>query len=123
MDWLFQFAHPSTDWSYVVVALIVRFIGVFGVMFVMLVALQGATKVVQAIERQPGPLPDIPSTPEQRGPVPIPQPDVDGATVAAIGLALSLEAGAAVSTASRSASETSAWAMAGRMQQLSRSPR
>ena len=120
MDWLFQYADPSIDWNYAMVTLVVRFIGVFVVMIVMMIALQASAKVVRRIERRRlAASADTPTaSPPESGPDPAP---LDDATVAAIGLALALDA--APHSQTRDPGGPSAWAITGRLQQLTRRPR
>jgi hypothetical protein len=125
MDWLLRFADPSLDWSYALITLFMRFIGVFLVMLTMQAALLASARAVGYLERR-----DKRATPpagtgaaerpasmdgfvEEAGP--------DDATAAAIGLALALEAPAA-GLQSGEPTRSSAWTMAGRIAQLHRRP-
>lgn len=121
MDWLFRYADPSIDWGYAMVTLLVRFIGVFIVMFVMQMALQAASFVVGRIERR-GEEPDaVPATVTAGTTSTAPaEAGVGDATLAAIGLALALESRAG---ATGPPGGTSQWGIAGRVQQLNRVPR
>ena len=122
MDWLLHFANPSTDWDYASVALVVRFIGVFGTVLFIQLAMQLSSRVVRQLERaQPATGPITPPAPASPPLAPVVQPArLDDATAVAIGLALALEAQEA---AQPSTGGPSAWAIAGRMQQLTRQPR
>jgi hypothetical protein len=122
MDWLLQFALPDTDWDYWATALIMRFIGVFGVMAVMQLALMGASAAIQTIDRRRRePAPVLPPGAATAAPVAV-EAGIDDATGAAIALAMDLEARPATADLSRGG-ETSSWAIAGRMAQLQRLPR
>jgi Na+-transporting methylmalonyl-CoA/oxaloacetate decarboxylase gamma subunit len=128
MDWLFTYADPNIDWDYAVLTLIVRFIGVFVVMIVMQVALQLSSAVLRRYEARPQPAPvvaaAIDSQQDRSAATTAAVPDLDDATAAAIGLALALETRAAVhTTAASHGASSSAWAAAGRFQQLNRAPR
>jgi phage tail sheath gpL-like len=50
MDWLFQYTDPSVDWDFAMSTLVVRFVGVFVVMGIVQVAIQGASRVIGAVE-------------------------------------------------------------------------
>jgi hypothetical protein len=127
MDWLLTFADPTIDWNYAMVTLVVRFIGVFVVMFVMQVALQVSSYAVQRVESRGAETAAaggvaVPPPVVKAGEPAEPTPAVsDEATAAAIGLALALEMRAAASTAAGAA--PSSWAVAGRLTQLNRLPR
>jgi hypothetical protein len=120
MDWLFRFADPSIEWSYAFITLMVRFIGVFVVMFVMQIALQVAAFAVRRIEGVQVDAGGPAAEPVRAAPPPAVLPsEVDEGTVAAIGLALALES----RVAPPPAAGTSPWAAAGRLAQLDRRPR
>ena len=111
------------------VTLVVRFIGVFVVMLAMQGALMIAAKVVQRIEEEEVPVVAgvtsgeavaVDTAPVVDGVAAVPS-GVDDATAAAIGLALAMEARRAPASASEAGS--SSWAVAGRLQQLTRLPR
>ena len=142
MDWLFTYADPTIDWDYAMITLVVRFIGVFFVMFVMQVAMQLSARAVRYIEARGEAVPAgagaAPVAAAAGASAPADESGAaaaDGATIAAIGaalqgadsttaaaigLALSLETHARPDTMSDS---TSSWAAAGRLQQLTRLPR
>jgi hypothetical protein len=124
MDWLFKFTDPSVDWNFAIVTLMVRFIGVFVVMFVMQVALQVSSRLVRAYEER-GAAGPAPVVPEPLAPAPPPASPVapDSATLVAIGLALALEAHPAPAADLGGGPGPSPWAMAGRLRQLQRTPR
>ncbi len=127
MDWLFQYADPSIDWDYAMITLIVRFIGVFFVMLAMQVALQVSSRVVQRIEaKETAGVGATSQAPPAGAPPPAPavaavEDDLDEITAAAIGAALAMETRAPAGRAN--AGDASAWAVAGRLQQLNRLPR
>ncbi len=135
MDWLFRFADPTIDWNYAMVTLVVRFIGVFVVMIVMQIALQVAARVIRRVEAQPAAAVDTPAGSPAAG-EPITDTGVDAATAAAVGLALqgaddreiaaialAMELEARPRTPIDPSERTTAWASAGRLQQLARNPR
>jgi hypothetical protein len=128
MDWLFRFADPSIDWNYAMIGLLVRFIGVFFVMFVVQVALQISARAVRVIEArqmsrqattQQAPVAPaaMPASAEELG-------ALEPAVAAAIGVALALESHALRPRQAPGASGgPSAWAVAGRLAQLDRRPK
>lgn len=127
MDWLFQYSDPSLDWGYAMTTLLIRFIGVFVVMFVMQVFLQASARAVAWIEgRGAARPPDAPPAAQPAAEEPrtgdLDATSIDPRVVAAIGLALQLE-----SRQSRrrppATAPPSPWAMAGRMAQLRGWPR
>lgn len=126
MDWLFTYADPTIDWDYAMITLVVRFIGVFVVMGVMQVALQVSSVVVRRYEARSEPMPAAaPASQVQSPAAPIATVSgLDDATAAAIGTALEIEFRSAPAVAAGRAGEGgSAWAAAGRWQQLNRAPR
>jgi len=122
MDWLLQYSDPSIDWSYAMITLVVRFVGVFVVMLVMQVALQASAQAVRWIESRPRPgSNDAPPEPVRSLEISAAakrQVELDASVVAAIGLALELESRAR-SRPKAAGDGPSSWAMAGRMRQLS----
>jgi len=126
MDWLFQYTQPGLDWSYAMITLVVRFIGVFIVMLVMQVALQIAARVIRRIEAPAavvsGAEPDQPLEVSELGSDDL-NPDLDGPIAAAIALALEIESRAAARFRPTAGSGASAWALAGRSRQLNRGGR
>jgi hypothetical protein len=144
MDWLLTYADPTLDWNYALSTLLVRFIGVFVVMFIMQVSMQGAAVAVRWWEERSAPPSPAPAPPAVT-PAPGPRGDASGtpgqgaiddaelaavalalsasdeATVAAIAAALAIEARPAPTPLA--ATGTSSWAVAGRLQQLHRQPR
>jgi hypothetical protein len=124
-DWLFYFADPTIDWDYAVVTLFVRFIGVFGVMVIMQAALQlaavgvhryearGAAAAAAAVMPLSG---EISADSEQL----LAAEGGEDSVIAAIALALEIEGRR---TPQHVVDGSSPWAMAGRLQQLSRTPR
>jgi len=126
MDWLFTYADPTIDWNYAMITLVVRFIGVFVVMGVMQVALQISSVAVRRYEARSEPMPAEAPAPQVESPAaPIAADSgLDDATAAAIGTALEIEFRSAPAVAPGQAGEGgSAWASAGRWQQLNRAPR
>jgi hypothetical protein len=122
MDWLLRYSDPSIDWTYAMVTLVVRFIGVFIVMFVMQLALQASSRLLRVYERrgQVAPAPAADAAPVAAHP---PSAAViEDAELAAIALALSLEARPAPAPFPQGEGP-SPWAVAGRLQQLQRAPR
>jgi len=145
MDWLLTYADPNLDWNYALSTLMVRFIGVFVVMFVMQIAMQASARAVRWWENREAPAPpaQVPATPPATsrpagaaGAAGAQEP-IDDATVAAAVLALSasddaMVAAVAVALALEARPATrvevvaagpSPWAAAGRLQQLHRLPR
>lgn len=123
MDWLFRFADPNIDWTYAMVTLLVRFIGVFVVMFVMQVALQISSRLVRAYEGRETARP-APAVAEPLAMPALSAPSApDEATLVAVGLALALEARPAPAADLAGGPGPSPWAMAGRLRQLHRAPR
>ena len=123
MDWLFTFADPTIDWDYAMITLVVRFIGVFFVMAAMQVALQVSSMVIRRIEApaEVAAAATVVTAPSDTPPAAAAvEEGVDELTAAAIGLALALESRPA---AGASDATTTAWASAGRIQQLNRLPR
>jgi hypothetical protein len=99
-DWLLSGVLPevSEQWNYAMITLVVRFIGVFVVMFIMQVALQASASVVRLVEKrqagtvQPNPnLAPVASAPIEAEAHPATAAGLEDATIAAIGLALALE--------------------------------
>jgi hypothetical protein len=139
MDWLLTYADPNLDWPYALSTLLVRFIGVFVVMFVMQVAMQASALAVRWWEnreaRAPAPL-AAPSAPAAAAPVSM-QGVIDDASVAAAALAVAASDEAVVAAVAAAlaiearpsargegaAGSPSPWAVAGRLQQLHRLPR
>lgn len=129
MDWLFTYADPTIDWDYAMITLVVRFIGVFVVMAAVQVAMQSASRAIQAVESRtarravaatavaaPAPMMSLDVSAIADG-----DATLDGRTVAAIGLALSLEAEQKASAARRLTAspspggQASAWGLSGRL--------
>jgi hypothetical protein len=118
MEWLLQNTHPSIDWNYALITLIIRFIGVFFILLFIQIALQIASKSVRYFENRKarkkvaeiedeGLSPQADETSEA----------IDTATIAAIGMALALESRNTQGTGS-SAPRSAAWSIAGRMNQV-----
>jgi hypothetical protein len=127
MDWLLRYADPTIDWSYAMLTLIVRFVGVFVVMGVMQVALQAAARAVRVIEKRQAQraaagVEAAPASPLDLAAMPEGELEIIGGAVAAIAVALEMEKSGSV-LAVRPAAGPSSWAIAGRMQQLHRAPR
>jgi hypothetical protein len=127
-DWLFAGVLPEVAerWDYAMITLVVRFIGVFVVMFMMQVALQASAGVVRTLEkRQAANVPSIPnSVPQASSLIDVgtntsERSGLDDATAAAIGLALALESRQPSSAPSTGG--PSAWASPWRIRQLPRS--
>jgi len=117
MDWLFRYADPSIDWNYAMITLMVRFVGVFVVMFVMQIALQVSAFAVRRLEWRQAGADGSAAEAAESVPVAVAQPsDIDEETAVAIGLALSVES----RLAPPRPAGTSAWAVAGRLAQLDR---
>lgn len=133
MDWLFAYADPTIDWDYAMITLVVRFIGVFVVMAAVQVAMQSASRAIQAVESRtarnkaakaaaaaPAPMMSLDISAIAEG-----EAALDGRTVAAIGLALSLEAEQKAAAARRrsaaahpAGAKASAWGLSARLRGL-----
>ena len=122
MDWLLQHTDPSVNWSYALITLVVRFVGVFVVMLVMQVALQLSARVIRMIETrgvddstdQPVASLDVSALAKNQAPI-------DWRIIAAIGLAFDLEAQARVRRGSPTVLPSS-WTVSGRLRQFGRLP-
>lgn len=125
MDWLLRYVDPSVEWDYALVTLMVRFIGVFVVMFVMQIALQLSSRLVMMYERrgESAAAPPPPAATAAAAPSVAVPGVLDDTELAAIGLALALEARPPTAPFADVGSGSSPWAVAGRMQQLHRAPR
>lgn len=121
MDWLLQYTHPSVDWNFAIVTLIIRFIGVFIVLFFIQIALQLASKCVRYIEKREMNSRAASLASTQQAVVDKSKvrqnTGLDDATVAAIALALEIETRASRSRSSGSGHSV-AWSIAGRMNQV-----
>jgi Na+-transporting methylmalonyl-CoA/oxaloacetate decarboxylase gamma subunit len=120
LDWLLSNTHPSVDWNYAMITLVMRFIGVFIVLAFIQIALQAASRVVRRIERrgqQPEIVPEQDAVPSEPPPADTEEQIMDAATAAVVAMALEMEY-EVVQVAGDSASGPSAWAIAGRMNQV-----
>lgn len=116
MDWLLQNTHPSVDWNYALITLLIRFIGVFLILFLIQIALQIASRSVRYFENRKTKR----KTLAQEGGSQATDGSseaIDTATIAAIGLALALENQRAQGKNS-GVSRSAAWSIAGRMNQV-----
>jgi len=117
MDWLLQNTHPSVDWNYALITLMIRFIGVFIILSFIQIALQIASRSVRFFENRKA----RKTTAEVADEVDFRQTEetseaIDTATIAAIGMALALES--QTQGKSSGAPRSAAWSIAGRMNQV-----
>jgi len=118
MDWLLQNTHPSVDWNFALITLLIRFIGVFVILLFIQIALQIASRSVRYFENRKARKPiaeDAVESDSQQAEES--ETAIDTATVAAIGMALALENSNAQGKGS-GAARSAAWSIAGRMNQV-----